>query len=425
VTLGPWLTLLLALPALGCGEALVRRCRPLAAFSIPAPVVGGLLVAALVLALREVGGVVFGFSPGTTLRAWTWLVTTELEWAAGPTKPVHLPFLGVFFACVGLSASWQLVRRAGREVLLFLVPVIALAVLQNLVGVGLSALLGVSPLLGIVCGSLSLTGGHATALGFAGELERAGLEGATALGSAAATLGLLTGALLAGPVGAGLIRRFGLQPPAGPGTGSGTTTAGGVLADTRRIARAGVSALGHLALLVLCLKAGAWLSLALSQTGLAFPVVVGTLVAGAVARNLLDLTGARWFSPDLLGAMASVALGIFLATAMMTLDLQSLAAAAVPMLVIVAVQVAVMAAFACWVTFRVMGRDYEAAVMAAGHSGFGLGSTMTAVAGMKAVVERTGAAPRAFLVVPFVGGFLVDLANALNLTAFITLFRTN
>lgn len=423
MTLGPWLTLLLALPALGCGEALVRRCRPLAAFSIPAPVVGGLLAAGLVWALREAGAVAVGFSPGTTFPAWTWLVTTELEWASSPSKPVHLPFLGVFFACVGLSASWQMVRRAGREVLLFLVPVLAMAVLQNLVGVGLSALLGVSPLLGIVCGSLSLTGGHATALGFAGELERAGLEGAAALGSAAATLGLLTGALLAGPVGAGLIRRFSLQPPAGPGGAAGVASTGVWLADAKRIARAGGAAVGHLVLLVVCLKAGAWLSLALHQTGLAFPVVVGTLVAGAAARNLIDLFEARWFSPELLGAMASVSLGLFLATAMMTLDLQSLAAAAVPMLVIVAVQVAVMAAFARWVTFRTMGRDYEAAVMAAGHSGFGLGSTMTAVAGMKAIVERTGVAPRAFLVVPFVGGFLVDLANAVNLTAFITFFR--
>jgi glutamate:Na+ symporter, ESS family len=425
VTLGPWITLLVAPPVLWGGEVLVRRIRPLAAFSIPAPVVGGLLVAAIVLGVREFGGLTFGFAPGTTLRAWTWLVTTELEWVSGPSKPVHLPFLGAFFACVGLSASWQLVRRAGREVLLFLIPVVALAVLQNLIGVGLSALLGVSPLLGIVCGSLSLTGGHATALGFAGELERAGLTGAAALGSAAATLGLVTGALLAGPVGAGLIRRFGLQPTAGSTGAAGEAASGGVLAEARRIARRPVPALGHLLLLVVCLKAGAWLSLALHQTGLAFPVVVGTLVAGVAARNLLDLVGARWFSPELLGAMASVSLGIFLATAMMTLDLQSLASAAVPMLAIVAVQVAVMAAFAWWVTFRVMGRDYEAAVMAAGHSGFGLGSTMTAVAGMKAVVERSGAAPRAFLVVPFVGGFLVDLANALNLTAFITLFRTN
>ena len=140
-------------------------------------------------------------------------------------------------------------------------------------------------------------------------------------------------------------------------------------------------------------------------------------------RNALEMAGARWMKTEIIDTMASVTLSLFLAIAMMSLNLIELASAAVPMLVILAVQVTVMALFAWFVTFRLMGRDFDAAVMAGGHCGFGLGATPNAVANMKVLVEKFGPAPRAFLVVPIVGAFLIDFVNATNITIFLNLFK--
>ncbi len=424
LTLSPWAILLLAVPVIWLGERLVIRLGVLSRYSIPAAVVGGLLVASVLLALRaaEWGNLLLEL--GTTARAWTWLVTAEPDWLQTPVKSVNLPLLAAFFACVGLSASWQVVRHAGRQVFIFLLIVTAFAVLQNVISLLMAAWLRIPPLLGLVCGSMSLTGGHATTLGFAGEFERAGLAGAQTLGMAAATFGLVAGVLLAGPVGSGLIRKHHLAASQPASDEPAIRSFRGIMHDARTIVQRRAGLLRHALLLAFCLKAGAWISYLLQESGLTFPIFIGTMLAGVVTRNILDSRSARWFEPRLIEALASLCLALFLATAMMTLNLHELAFAAGPMLAIMGVQIAAMAAFAWWITFPSLGRDYEAAVMSAGHCGFGLGSTATAVAGMRAVIETTGPAPRAFLVVPLVGGFLVDLTNAINLTAFINLARS-
>ncbi len=415
-TIPVWLTLLLALPVLWIGGLVLRRVPGLGRVAIPAPVVGGLLFALAVLAANLCGGAL-RCDTGTAAPWWTWLITAEPEWWTGPSKAANLPFLAVFFASVGLGASWATVRRAGRQVGIFLLVVSLLAVLQNALAIILAAAMGVSPLLGLVCGSMSLTGGHATTLGFAGEFERAGLAGAQTFGMAAATLGLVSGALLSGPIGNRLIRRHGLRSTAGPAD----STVPGAAAPVRP--RTPGRVLVNLLLLAVCVKAGAWVSYGLQRTGLVFPVFVGTLFAGVGLRLALDRWRPAWFDLRLMESLASGALAVFLATAMMTLNLRELAFVAGPMLVLLSAQVALMVVFAWWVTFPLLGRDYEAAVMAGGHCGFGLGSTATAVAGMKALVEKNGAAPQAFLIVPLVGGFLVDLVNAINITGFVSLFR--
>ena len=201
------------------------------------------------------------------------------------------------------------------------------------------------------------------------------------------------------------------------------TGASGILSDLRALAGFGKRFLPHLLLLLACIKAGAWVSYLIQQTNITFPVYMGAIVLGVVVRNGIDLSGGKWIKTEIIDTLASVTLGIFLAIAMMSLNLIELANAAVPMLVILSVQVAVMALYAWFVTFRVMGRDFDAAVMAGGHCGFGLGATPNAVANMKALVESFGPAPRAFLVVPIVGAFLIDLFNATNITVFINLFR--
>lgn len=424
-TLSAWWPVVLAIPVLLLGETLVRRIGILSRFDIPAPVVGGLLMSLAVLAVNVSGVWPAQFAMKVSAQWWTWLVSTGPEWTGAPAKNVNLPFLVGFFTCIGLNASWDLVRRGSWQVVLFLALSTVLALIQNVVGVGLAKLLDVSPLLGVVCGSVTLTGGIGTAMGFAADFEKAGLSNAATAGMAAATFGLVVGGLIGGPVGGGLVRRWGLRSTASPATHleDAGTHASGILQDLRELAGLGRSALAHFLLLCFCIKAGSWVSYFIQQAGLTFPVYVGAMLVGLTLRNALDLAGVRVIQTEVVDTFASALLGLFLAVAMMSLNLIELANAAVPMLIILTAQVAVMAAFAWWITFRFMGRDYDAAVMASGHCGFGLGATPNAVANMKSLVESFGSAPRAFLVVPIVGAFLIDLTNALNITLFLNLLR--
>jgi glutamate:Na+ symporter, ESS family len=425
MTISAWFAVALAIPVLLLGEQIVRRVPLLGRFNLPAPVVGGLLLSLVLLAGNLTGVFAAKFATSVNAQWWTWLVTTEPEWLKAPAKGVNLPFLVAFFTCIGLNASWSLVKKGSVQVLLFLTIAGVLAVLQNFIGVGMAKLLGAPPLLGLVCGSVTMTGGHGTALGFAAELEKAGLPGAPVLGVAAATFGLVAGGLLGGPVGGALIRRRRLKASASATTHleASQTNDSGILLDLRALAGYGKSFLAHLLLLLIVIKLGAWVSFFIQETKIIFPVYMGAMLLGVTTRNLLDLGGARWVKTEVIDTLGSVALGIFLAIAMMSMNLVELANAAVPMLVILAVQVTVMALFAWFVTFRVMGRDFEAAVMAGGHCGFGLGATPNAVANMKALVERFGPAPRAFLVLPIVGAFLIDFVNATNITAFLNFLK--
>lgn len=426
MTISAWFAVALAIPVLLLGEFLVRRIQLLSRFNIPAPVVGGLLISLLVLAGNLTGWFAASFASGVKAQWWTWLVTTEPEWLKAPSKNVNLPFLVAFFTCIGLNASWSLVKRGSLQLILFLALAGVLAVIQNGIGVGLAKAMDQPPLLGLVCGSVTMTGGHGTALGFAPVIAEAGLANAAVVGMAAATFGLVAGGLIGGPIGGRLIGKHGLRAhvPAGTHLELGQTAESGILADFRTLIGSGKKLLPHLLLLAACIKVGSWISFFIQQTGATFPVYMGAMLLGVVVRNLIDLSGGKWVKTEIIDTLASVSLGIFLAIAMMSLNLIELANAAVPMLVILSAQVAMMALFAWFVTFKVMGRDFDAAVMAGGHCGFGLGATPNAVANMKALVERFGPAPRAFLIVPIVGAFLIDFVNALNITFYLNLFKT-
>ncbi len=421
----PWLPVLLAVPVLVMGEALVRRIKVLDRFNIPSPVAGGLLVALVLLAVNLSGMGQCQFETKVAARWWTWLVTPEPEWVTAPAKSANLPFLVGFFTCIGLNASWALARRGSVQVITFLLTAAVLAVLQNVIGMALALLLGTSPLLGVVCGSVTMTGGHGTALGFAAEFEKAGLNGAAVLGVAAATFGLVSGGLLGGPVGGALIREHRLQPAASPGTHLelGQTQPAGILSELAALRSFGASAGWHLLLLLGCIKVGAWVSWFIQATKLTFPVYMGAMLVGVAVRNLADGFKVGWLRAEMIDRLSSVTLAIFLAMAMMSINLRELAGAALPMLIILCVQVVIMALFAWFVTFRVMGKGFDAAVMAGGHCGFGLGATPNAVANMKSLVETFGPAPRAFLVVPLVGAFLIDFLNALNITLCLNLAK--
>ncbi|MCO5053555.1 MAG: sodium:glutamate symporter [Verrucomicrobiae bacterium] len=423
--LSAWWTIILALPVLWLGEFLVRRVRLFSRFQIPAPVVGGLIVSLVIWGSNVTQFWTGRFDTKIAAPWWTWLVTIEPDWLRAPAQTANLPFLVMFFTCIGLNASWSLVKRGSLQVLLFLAIAGLLAIIQNGFGVVLAQALGQSPLLGLVCGSVSMTGGHGTALGFAADLERAGLPAADVLGMAAATFGLVAGGLIGGPIGGGLIRRFNLKSTASTRTHleAGESGTAGILSDFRALFQAGRTTLPNLALLLVCVKLGAWVSWLIQMTGLTFPIYMGAMLLGVTVRNGLDFAGVTWVKTEIIDTLAAISLGLFLSVALMSLNLIELARAAGPMLVILSAQVFLMALFAWWVTYRLMGRDFEAAVMAGGHCGFGLGATPNAVANMKALVEKFGPAPRAFLVLPIVGAFLIDFINALNITVFLNLFK--
>ncbi|MBM4186075.1 MAG: sodium/glutamate symporter [Gemmatimonadetes bacterium] len=395
-------TLALAAVVLFLGYAVRKRVGVLDRFNIPAPVVGGFLFAAIALGLRQSGLLAFEFD--TTLQA---------------------PFMVAFFTTIGLGASLGLLKVGGPQVLLFWGLASLMAALQSGVGVAIANAIGVDPLIGLISGSVTMTGGHGTGAAF-GKLfeEEYAVGGAVTLAMAAATFGLISGGLLGGPVATLLVSRKRLA--IGTGGPAPVVAPDGLdeEIDTEPSGEAptAFTMLKAIAIILVAMALGTVVSGWLRQY-LTLPGYIGAMVVAAVFRNLGDLTKWVRFDQRVIDDLGTIALSLFLAMALMTLKLWELLDLALPMLLILVAQVTMMGLFAYFVTFRVMGRDYDAAVMAAGHSGFGLGATPNAVANMRSVVERFGAAPRAFLVVPIVGAFFIDFTNALIITGYLNLVK--
>jgi ESS family glutamate:Na+ symporter len=391
------------------GYGLKRLLPPLAHYNIPAPVVGGLPVAAL-LALGHARGWP-GLSLDTTLQ---------------------VPLQNAFFASVGFGASVLLLRRGGPLVLMMMIVASAAAALQNVLGAAVAVLLGERPLLGVLAGSVTLTGGPATGLAFAPLFEQAGVEGAAALAVSSAMIGIVAGGLLGGPIGTHLLGRQPGRRPAGASAAAREDTLTN-LAERQFVERAASAPAGedveaygllkHLVLLAAAVGAGAWVSAGIVSLGFVLPSYIGAMIVAALLRNLDDVTGLVGMSQRTLDDLGTVALSIFLVMALMTLRLWELAGAVAPLLVILACQVLLVAALCVLAVPRLLGRDYDAVVMSSGFCGFMLGTTANAVANMGALVERYGPAPKAYLVVPLVGAFGIDFVNGLLVTVAINVLR--
>jgi len=380
------------------GQGVRRLVPPLARYNIPAPVVGGLLVAISLTLARNAGYTPLTFD--TTLQS---------------------PLMIAFFASIGFAASLSLLRLGGPQVLIFFLASSVLAIVQNAVGVSLSYVLGLPPLFGVLAGSVTLAGGPATGLAFAPLFEKAGVEGAPAIAIAAAMLGIVSGGLVGGPLGTFLIHRNGLKSrvSAAPVVAPESSGPSAVAGD----GESGGHLLKHVVILLATLWIGTWVSQGFKSLGMTLPGYIGAMLTAAFLRNLDDRT--RWLrlSGRALEELGGVALSLFIAMALMTLELWKLAAVALPLLLLVAVQVVLIVGVCVWPMFRLMGRDYDSAVMGGGLCGFMLGTTANAVANMEALVQKYGPAPRAFLVVPMVGAFFIDFSNALIITTFLNLFR--
>jgi ESS family glutamate:Na+ symporter len=426
-------TLALAALFLYIGYALQRRIKFLARSSIPAPAIGGLLFALILLLLHSRG---------------TLTITID--------SSLRAPLQTAFFTTIGLGATLALLRAGGWRMGFFWLIASVLAIVQNVVGIGLARAMNAPAPLGIICGALTLTGGPATGLARTGDFEQLGITGAGALIIASATFGIFMASLIGNPVATMLIRRFRLKAKAlehASNTGNKETeefwAVGPVgeketQADIPRMEKTadeavqpltGLMLLKTLMLILLIMGLGALIGIGMTRLGdtlakdsvlaalLKLPGYIGAMIVAAVARNLDDRYG--WLKVDTraVDALGTIALALFLVIALMDLKLWQLAGLAVPMLVILAVQIVVMIVYALMVTFVLMGRDYEAAVTASGHIGFGLGITPNAVANMEALTERYAPAPRSFLIVPVVGGFFIDVSNSLIINSSINLIR--
>ena len=377
------------------GIQLRKRILWLDRLNIPAAVIGGLLFTTLVLLLRQQS------------------ITVQLDTSMQATLSV------AFFTSIGMGASLALLRAGGLQVLVFLIFASAFCLVQNFAGMGIANVFGENPLLGVMAGSVTLVGGPATGLAFAPIFEQAGLRGAGALALTSATAGIVCGGLVGGPVGTSLIRRYRLAPEIGSRAELKAELNPSSETLVVEVDREDSALVRNLVVLALAMGLGSIVSSYIQSLGVTLPAYIGAMLIASLFRNVDDST--RWFRIDerTMEFVGNLALNIFLVVALMNLKLWELTHLALPLSVILVVQVVVVLLFALTASFRLMGRDYDSAVMASGFVGFVLGTTANAVANMRALVARFGPAPRAFLVVPLVGAFFIDFTNALIITLFV------
>ena len=400
--------------ALMIGMVLTRKVSFLQRFCVPSPVTGGLIFSLLTLAM------------------YAWL-NIEVSF----DRTLQDIFMVAFFTCVGYQCDLRVIKQGGKPLVLMLVLLVLMITLQNLMPMGITRLMHVDPLLGIAAGSVSMTGGHGTAGGFAGILEQMGLQGAGTIGMAAATFGLIAGSMLGGPLANRIIRKKldeKKQPkdaaldPAMSGIESDEASPAGraerVSTNEQEFQQYAKASYW----ILMAMGGGTLLSWLLAKSGVTFPAYFGALILAAIIRNTIGFVrykdDGEWVRADKLldmeriTSVGNICLSMFLGMAMISLRLWELQSLALPLVVILAAQVLMMALFVYFIAFPVLGRTYDAAVLCAGLCGFGLGATPNAMANMSAVCYKYHYAPTPFLVVPIIGSMFTDIIN----TGIISLF---
>ncbi|SFB02393.1 sodium/glutamate symporter [Clostridium frigidicarnis] len=392
-------TLAIAILLLLLGYFLIKKINFFRKFCIPAPVIGGLLFSIFAFVLKQSG--IITISMDTTFQS---------------------PFMIAFFTTIGLGASFKLLKKGGKCLIIYWILCGILAISQNVVGVIFAKITGIHPMFGIMAGSVSMEGGHAGAAAFGKTAEAMGVSGSTTVAIAAATFGLIFGGIIGGPIAKYLIDKYKLKP---------TTTDKydvesfeNVVSDTENTRITTNVVMTHMAVITVCMTIGAIASEWFSEaTGLSLPGYVGAMFVAVVFRNINDkkhITKLDYYTIDLMG---NTSLGIFLSMALMTLKLWELTGLAGPLLIIVIAQVVFMILYAIFVVFKFIGKDFDAAVMAAGMAGHGLGAAPNAIANMGAVTEKYGPSPKSFLIVPLVGAFLIDLIGIPTIVFFMNFFK--
>jgi len=322
----------------------------------------------------------------------------------------------IFFSTIGLTAKLRLLKEGGKALALLLLIATAFLVIQNVTGVLLIKGMGSPPAYGLFGGSISFAGGYGTAIAWGGVAEEAGLKMAKEIGIAFATFGLIAGGIIGGPIGEFLIKRNNLKPRLNSDADAPLEKISSD--ETAPVLAPPISSvLGTIMLLAVCVEAGALVNRMLFSAGVTLPGFLTSMMVGIIITNGADLLKIE-LSHIALDRVGELALQLFLCMSLMSIQLWTLTQAIGPILVVLGAQILVMTLFATWVVYRVMGRDYDAAVIASGFAGLGLGATPVGIANMNALTSKYCPSPKAFLVVPLVGAFFIDLVNALVIKFF-------
>lgn len=392
VELNMFETLAVAAFALWVGDVVRSQVAILRRFCMPVPVVGGLIVALFTLVMHSAGllNVIFD----DTLKTF---------------------FLVVFFTTVGFSTDLKVLLGGGRAVAVLSGMVVALILMQNIVGISVAQLFGLDAIMGLTGGSIAMIGGHGTSAAFGPELENLGVTGATTICTAAATFGLVAGSLIGGPIAKNLIMRYKLKK-----TTDDDANISVELTTETKIDYADV--FNAFLFLAFAMGIGSCLYDLVHNAGVIFPIYMGGMLLGAVLRTGVTLTKRdRLISKQAMENIGGFSLSVFLGIAMSTLKLWELADLALPLAVMLILQVALVAIVAYFVCYPLLGRRYDSVVMVAGFCGFSLGATPNAMANMQAVCDQYGMSVRAFFVVPIVGAIIIDVANSIILTTILNI----
>ncbi|OEF28164.1 sodium/glutamate symporter [Vibrio rumoiensis] len=391
---------LLAIFVLLLGHFINSKIPFLSKYKVPEPIVGGLVVAVIITILHFQN------------------ITLEFD------LPLEHILMLLFFTTVGLSASYTQLIKGGKKVFIFLAVASIYIVIQNAVGVGLAEMLGLNPLLGLVAGSITLSGGHGTGAAWASTFQdRYGLN-TLEFAMAAATFGLIMGGIIGGPIAQRRIQKHNLMSEYGTGDKHHDNFPDVVTYNDREEDHVSAYRVIETLFTMLICVVGAiyiekWVG-TLNISWLKIPDFVYALFLGVIITNIFEVSGKYKLNTDTVDILGTVSLSLFLSMALMSLKLWEIFSLAIPLLIILCVQTLILAVFAYNVTFRVMGSNYDAAVITGGHCGFGLGATPTAVMNMGSLVTHYGPSPQAFMVVPIVGAFFIDIVNLIIIQGYLS-----
>jgi ESS family glutamate:Na+ symporter len=396
IELGSRQVLLLSIVVLWLGIFLTKKINFLNEFNIPAPVSGGIICSLLVAVLNVAADIQINF---------------DLQ--------MRDVLLLVFFSTIGLSANLKLLVEGGKLLVIILIVATFYLVIQNTIGITVATVIEGHPAYGLLAGSVSFAGGHGTGITY-GHLiaEQYGLEGAVEIAMACATFGLICGGLVGGPVAKFLIKKHNLQGPKEEvsATPNPQQKIDGNLVNMTQIINATF-------VIAVCIGVGEHIHGWLKANDITMPLYLPSLFVGIIITNVADLLKVKKSEQytSSIGLWSDVSLTLFLAMSLMSMQLVVLSDALRPILIVLVLQVAVMACFAYFVVFRIAGKDYDAAVITAGFAGLGLGATPVGMANMHAITAKYGASAKAFLIIPLLGAFFIDITNALVLQFFMSL----
>ena len=390
------MTVAMATVLLLIGFFLKSKIKVLNKYCIPAPVVGGFLFMFITFIGHVTGTFAFNFD--TYFQS---------------------PFMLAFFTTVGLGASFQLLKKGGILLIVYWLIAGVISIFQNVIGIGVSAIVGLEKPYGLLASAISMIGGHGAAGSYGQTFAEMGFSAGPEVGAAAATFGLISAVLLGGPLARRLIVKYNLKPN---DDDNFSIDVSDINASTGE-KLSGLDIIKNVTVIVACMAIGTVVSGWIGKLiNMSFPTYVGAMFIAVIVRNLNEKFHWYNFSFGLVDGIGDVMLNLYLGIALMSLKLWELAGLIGGVLVVVLCQVVFMAIIAYFVVFRILGKNYDAAVMCAGLCGHGLGATPSAIVNMTAVKDQYGMSRKAFMIVPIVGAFLVDIIYQPQTIAFIKFF---